>query len=63
MDPVTYEAGCLINISNGQIAQTNVNADRALEVGRGQLKQLEASYLYIYFDGCISFFFGQLSDQ
>ena len=44
MDPVTHAAGCLINISNGQIAQTNVNVDRALEVGREQLKQSEASW-------------------
>ena len=44
MDPVTHAAGCLINISNGQIAQTNVNVDRALEVGREQLKQFEASW-------------------
>ena len=44
MDPVTHAAGCLINISIGQIAQPNVNADRALEVGREQLKQFEASW-------------------
>ena len=44
MDPVTHAAGCLINISNGQIAQPNVNIDRALEVGREQLKQFEASW-------------------
>ena len=42
MYPVTHAAGCLINISNGQIAQPNVNVDRALEVGREQLKQFEA---------------------
>ena len=44
MDPVTHTTGCLINISNGQIAQPNVNIDRALEVGREQLKQFEASW-------------------
>ena len=44
MDPVTPAAGCLINISNGQIAQPNVNVDRALEVGREQLKQFEAPW-------------------
>ena len=44
MDPVTHAAGCLINIPNGQIAQPNVNVDRALEVGREQLKQFEASW-------------------
>ena len=44
MDPVTHAAGCLINISNGQIAQPNVNVDRALEIGREQLKQFEASW-------------------
>ena len=43
MDPVTYAAGCLMNISNGQIAQPNVNVDRTLEVEHGQLKQFEAS--------------------
>ena len=44
MDPVTHAAGCLLNISNGQIAQPNVNIDRALEVCREQLKQFEASW-------------------
>ena len=44
MDPVTHAAGCLINISNGQIAQPNFNVDRALEIGREQLKQFEASW-------------------
>ena len=44
MDPVTHAAGCLINISNDQIAQPNFNADRALEIGREQMKQFEASY-------------------
>ena len=44
MDPVTHAAGCLINILNGQIAQPNVNIDRALEVCREQLKQFEASW-------------------
>ena len=44
MDRVTHAAGCLINISNGQIAQPNVNIDRALEVCREQLKQFEASW-------------------
>ena len=44
MDPVTHVAGCLLNISNGQIAQPNVNADKALEVGSEQLMQFEASW-------------------
>ena len=44
MDPVTHAAGCLINISNGQIAHPNVNVDKALEVGLEQLKQFEASW-------------------
>ena len=44
MDPVTHAAGCLINISIGQIAQPNFNVDRALEIGREQLKQFEASW-------------------
>ena len=34
----------MINISNGQIAQPNVNIDKALEVCREQLKQFEASW-------------------
>ena len=42
MDPVTHATGCLMNISNGQIAQPNVNVDRALEVGCGQLKQFDS---------------------
>ncbi len=44
MDPVTHAAGCLLNISNGQIAQPNVNIDRALEVCREQLKRFEVSW-------------------
>ena len=42
MDPVTHATGCLMNISNGQIYQPNVNVDRALEVRRGQLKQFDS---------------------
>ena len=34
----------MINISNGKIAQPNVNVDSALAVGREQLKQFEASW-------------------
>ena len=34
----------MINISNGKIAQPNVNVDSALEVGREQLKQFDASW-------------------
>ena len=44
MDPVTHVAGCLFNISNGQIAKPDVNVDRALEVGSEQLTQFEASW-------------------
>ena len=44
MDPVTHVAGCLLNISNGQIAKPDVNVDRALEVGSEQLTQFEASW-------------------
>ena len=51
MDPVTHAAGCLISISNGQIAQTNINVDKALDVGRGQFKQCEASWPDSYCDG------------
>ena len=50
MDPVTHAAGCLINISNGQIAQPNVNIDRALEVGCEQLKQFEASWPDVFYN-------------
>ena len=42
MHPVTHATGCLMNISNGQIAQPNINVDRALEVGCGQLKQFDS---------------------
>ena len=51
-------AGCLMNISNGEIAQTNVNVDKALEVGRGQLKQFDASWPDSYCDGCSSYSLG-----
>ena len=44
MDPVTHVAGCLLNISNGQIAKPDVNVDRALDVGSEQLTQFEASW-------------------
>ena len=44
----------VLNISYGQIAQPNVNVNRSLEIGRGQLKQFEASWLGSYFDGCVS---------
>ena len=55
MDPVTHATGCLMNIIlNGQIAQPNVNVDRALAVRRRQLKQFVASWPDCYFDGCIS---------
>ena len=39
MDPVTHAAGYLMNTSNGQLVQPNINVDKALEVGHGQLKQ------------------------
>ena len=50
MDPATHEPGCLLNISNGQIAQPNVNVDRALEVGQEQLTQFEASWPNGFYD-------------
>ena len=53
-DPVTHAAGCFMNIWNGQIAQQYVNVDRALQVGREQLKQFEVLWPDSYFDGCIS---------
>lgn len=44
MDPGTHDSGCLLNISNGQIAQPNVNVDKALEIGKEQLTQFESSW-------------------
>lgn len=44
LDPGTHAGGCLLNISTGQLAQPNVNVDRALEIGADQLKQFEASW-------------------
>ena len=44
MDPVTHVAGCFLNISSGQLAQPNVNVDRAMERGAEQLIQFEASW-------------------
>ena len=44
MNPSTHKSGCLLNISNGPIAQPNVNVDRALEIGQEQLAQFEASW-------------------
>ena len=43
-----------MKISNGQIAQPNVNVNKALEVGLGRLNQFEASWPDSYFDVCIS---------
>ena len=42
MDPTTHEAGCLLNISSGQLAQPNVNVDKAVDIGANQLIQFEA---------------------
>ena len=44
LDPGSHAQGCLLNISTGQLAQPNVNVDRALEIGTEQLKQFEASW-------------------
>jgi hypothetical protein len=44
LDPTSHADGGLLNISTGQLAQSNVNVDRALEVGADQLKQFEASW-------------------
>jgi len=35
---------CLLIISSGQLAQPNINGDRAMELGAGQLRQFEASW-------------------
>ena len=37
LDPVCHETGALFNISSGQIVQSNVNVDRAVEIGAEQL--------------------------
>ena len=37
LDPVWHETGALFNISSGQIVQSNVNVDRAVEIGAEQL--------------------------
>ena len=42
LDPATHEGGCLLNISNGQLAQPHVNVDKAVEIGANQLIQFEA---------------------
>ena len=47
MNPITHPAGCF------EIAQTNVNVDRAREIGCGQLKQFEESWPGNYIDGWI----------
>ena len=44
MNPVTHVAGSLLNISSGQLAQPNVNVDKALDIGTRQLTQFEASW-------------------
>ena len=36
MNPVTYVAGSLLNISSGQLTQPNVNVDKALDIGTRQ---------------------------
>ena len=44
LDPDSHAAGCLLNIYSGQLAQPNVNVDKALEIGAGQLIKFEASW-------------------
>lgn len=41
MDPDTHVTGSLLNIWSGQLAQPNVNVDRALDIGREQLIRFE----------------------
>ena len=37
MDPDAHETGSLLNIWSGQVAQPNVNVDRALDIGAEQM--------------------------
>jgi len=37
MDPDTHVTGSLLNIWSGQVAQPNVNVDRALDIGSEQM--------------------------
>jgi len=44
MDPDSHEAGFLLNISTGQIAQPAVNVDCSVDIGKKQLKQFESTW-------------------
>ena len=44
MDPDTHVTGSLLNIWSGQVAQPNVNVDRALDIGAQQMIQFERSW-------------------
>ena len=44
LDPVPYEAGALLKISSGQIAQSNGNVDRPVDIGAEQLTKFEESW-------------------
>lgn len=44
MDPDTHVTGSLLNIWSGQVAQSNVNVDRALDIGIEQMIQFERSW-------------------
>ena len=44
MDPDTHVTGSLLNIWSGQVAQPNVNVDRALDIGAEQMIQFERSW-------------------
>ena len=43
MDPDLHEAGVLLNISTGKIAQPEVNVDRSLEIGKEQPNNFETT--------------------
>ena len=43
MDPDSHEAGALLNISIGQIAQPAVNVDCSVTIGRDQINQFETT--------------------
>ena len=44
MDPDTHVTGSLLDIWSGQVAQPNVNVDRALDIGAEQMIQFERSW-------------------
>ena len=50
MDPQTHKAGCLLNISSGEVAKPSVNVDSAPDFGKELLECFEMSWAEGFYD-------------